>query len=303
MTLGRNEPCHCGSERKYKNCHLSIDQVSADQKYVAGQRVYSRNWRVTAEAHHKAGRYLWMAKLLEPFKPKRIFDVGCGSGHGVLALFEVFGSGIHTVAVDENGACLDAARTTLSNAGVSVEVIKRLSTKLTPDGYVNEANPIEKPFEGQCTLVQADICNDPLFIDALLAGEGFDAITIWLTGTHMMRQFNAELKQKGISDDARHRLYVQNAVYELADKLLKSGGVLQVVDRTEAPTTDLKREGFLNTHRDQASVTSLEVRELEYLNYEEPNNRRTPMKLTPGSSGRVPTQLPLAITSIISKKP
>jgi uncharacterized protein YecA (UPF0149 family) len=24
--LGRNDPCHCGSGRKYKKCHLPIDE-------------------------------------------------------------------------------------------------------------------------------------------------------------------------------------------------------------------------------------------------------------------------------------
>lgn len=26
MSLGRNEPCHCGSGKKYKNCHLNKQQ-------------------------------------------------------------------------------------------------------------------------------------------------------------------------------------------------------------------------------------------------------------------------------------
>lgn len=27
--IGRNEPCHCGSGKKYKNCHQNIDSQSA----------------------------------------------------------------------------------------------------------------------------------------------------------------------------------------------------------------------------------------------------------------------------------
>jgi hypothetical protein len=27
ITLGRNEPCHCGSGKKYKKCHLPEDEV------------------------------------------------------------------------------------------------------------------------------------------------------------------------------------------------------------------------------------------------------------------------------------
>jgi hypothetical protein len=31
ITLGRNEPCHCGSGKKYKKCHLEKDE-NADRK-------------------------------------------------------------------------------------------------------------------------------------------------------------------------------------------------------------------------------------------------------------------------------
>jgi hypothetical protein len=27
MEIGRNDPCHCGSGKKYKKCHLAEDQV------------------------------------------------------------------------------------------------------------------------------------------------------------------------------------------------------------------------------------------------------------------------------------
>jgi hypothetical protein len=29
MKLGRNDPCHCGSGKKYKKCHLAQDQAAA----------------------------------------------------------------------------------------------------------------------------------------------------------------------------------------------------------------------------------------------------------------------------------
>ena len=30
-TPGRNEPCHCGSGKKYKQCHLAADEAKARQ--------------------------------------------------------------------------------------------------------------------------------------------------------------------------------------------------------------------------------------------------------------------------------
>jgi hypothetical protein len=29
MSLGRNDPCHCGSNKKYKQCHLGADEAAA----------------------------------------------------------------------------------------------------------------------------------------------------------------------------------------------------------------------------------------------------------------------------------
>jgi len=29
ITIGRNDPCHCGSGKKYKKCHLEKDEVKA----------------------------------------------------------------------------------------------------------------------------------------------------------------------------------------------------------------------------------------------------------------------------------
>jgi uncharacterized protein len=33
--VGRNDPCPCGSGKKYKNCHMLIEQESAAAKYTA----------------------------------------------------------------------------------------------------------------------------------------------------------------------------------------------------------------------------------------------------------------------------
>jgi hypothetical protein len=34
MKLGRNDPCHCGSGRKYKACHLTADEAAARTKHA-----------------------------------------------------------------------------------------------------------------------------------------------------------------------------------------------------------------------------------------------------------------------------
>src|SRR5690242_4800546 len=107
MKPGRNDPCWCPSGRKYKHCHLAIDEARPEDQYRAAQDVYSRNWTLTAEALFEQGVYHWMSELLLPLKPQRVFDVGCGSGHGIRAMYEVLGAELQVLSVDENSACLD----------------------------------------------------------------------------------------------------------------------------------------------------------------------------------------------------
>lgn len=301
--LGRNDVCWCGSGRKYKHCHLKIDQSQLpEEKYAAAQLVYANNWLHTADHHHKSGVYHWMAECLLPYSPKRILDIGCGSGHGLLALFEILPYIDELVSIDENGACIDIAIATLRSADIDPNVVRRLKTHATEAGFVRLADEITQPLSGRCTLVESDILNDLSLQEALLQGEQVDAVTVWLTGTHMMRQYDANVMSMRIRSDGEHRLRVQNATYELANKILRVGGILRIVDRTEAPETDELRTDFMQAHREQASGTTLEVVDFQHHLSDEPTSTRTPMTVTPGRSGRIPVEFKAAVTSTISKK-
>ena len=35
---GRNEPCHCGSEKKYKQCHLEKDEAARRKAQASGEQ-------------------------------------------------------------------------------------------------------------------------------------------------------------------------------------------------------------------------------------------------------------------------
>src|SRR5581483_2663861 len=35
LKLGRNDPCHCGSGRKYKKCHLAADEAREHEEATA----------------------------------------------------------------------------------------------------------------------------------------------------------------------------------------------------------------------------------------------------------------------------
>ncbi len=299
---GRNEACWCDSARKYKHCHYDIDEAPDDLKYAASQSVYARNWRLTAQHHHNDNVYHWLAEQLTTHAPKRILDIGCGSGHGLAALRDVLGDDLEIVAIDENLSCLRETAETLRKVGSDARIVARLTVSNGPGGYRHEAAPFSIDPDEATTLVEADVCNDPHLVAALQASGPFDAVTIWLTGVHMLRQFHADVAGSGITSDRSHRLYVQNAVYELADRVLRPGGLLQVADRGQVPDTELLRVDLIQAHREQASVTSLEVGSLAYRLYDDPGHRRVPMRLTPGLAGVVPTAFTPAIISILSEK-
>lgn len=100
MTLGRNEPCWCGSRRKYKQCHRFYDEAPLEKKYQAAQEIYAKLWEGTSRHHFESGVYHWLAEQLRPLGPKKILDVGCGTGQSLVAIHEVLEE-VEVVAIDE----------------------------------------------------------------------------------------------------------------------------------------------------------------------------------------------------------
>lgn len=299
---GRNEPCWCESGRKYKHCHHKIDSATGAEKYRASQEAYALNWRSSAEQHAVDGVYEWLSDQLRPWVPARILDVGCGSGHGLVALRRAFPSA-RLIGTDENLSCLRISEATLLGAGEpQVAVAARMDVDALGNGFVHSSRPLPVPLPSGVALLESDVCNDPYLADALLAEGPFDAVTVWLTGVHMMRQENLEVRRRGVDTDGAHRLYVQNNVYELAHRILRPGGVLQVADRGESPESDLLRQDILAAHAEQASVTNLKVQNLEWRPYAPPSGKRAPLRETRGVSGRQPSGS-LAVVSITSVRP
>ena len=284
---GRNEPCWCGSGRKYKLCHRFYDEAPTEKKYQAAQEIYAKLWDATSRHHFESGVYHWLAEQLRPLGPKRILDIGCGTGQSLVAIHEVLEEGVEVVAIDENLTCLERAATVLREHDLDCRVERRFFAKrLTGQGYDNEVGPMAIERGVTVSLVEADVTNDPFLEDALQEWRPVDAVTVWLTGTHVARPRHVTVRSAGVSSDAEHRLFVQNTVYELADRVLRPGGWLQVCDRAETPATGALVEDLLDAHRDQASVTSLVVQGLEHRPYEQPQG--VAMVGSPGRSGRLP---------------
>jgi SAM-dependent methyltransferase len=289
---------------KYKYCHLDIDSASRDTRLNSARRVYLRNWSQNAANLDRQGAYDWMAGRLAPYSPKRILDVGSGDGRGIEALWRRFQCNF-LISIDENRECLSAAASRLKNVGACPEIVHRLDVEMRSDKhYFLETQTGKLPLNTGIFLVESDLLVDPELESYLAKVPPFDAVTVWLVGTHLMRQHCLNLAPLEIRASGEYRLRVQNKVYELADKVLKPGGVLQVVDRGEEPSSESVQRSTLEGHREQASVTSLEVGHLDFMPYSEVEaGRRVHMVETREKPVENRSVSQLAIVSVIATKP
>lgn len=300
----RNEKCWCGSGIKYKKCHLNTDKIKPNQKLKQEQQTYITKWKKNALTFDSQKCYDWMAQKIFTSKKDLILDIGCGDGTGLQALLEANDNNqLKIISIDENLDCLKEAQAKLSAQGYDIELIERCDIVYDNKYHKYDFTPINKVLEKQITLIQSDLLSDP-YIEPYLKSIGkFDAITTWLIGTHIERKNCINNFPLNITSDAQYRLLVQNKVYELADEILISGGVLQTVDRGQAPNTELLREDVLNAHKDQASVTTLEVFDLDHILYNEPIDKSSiQMKTSLGGTSCENSLPKLAMTSILARK-
>jgi hypothetical protein len=103
------------------------------------------------------------------------------------------------------------------------------------------------PVETGAVLAQGDFTGEPV-----------DAVTCWLLDLHAAKPAVAEkLRAMGLRTPDEHRLAVQTLVYRLADRVLRPGGVLQVVDRMLEPFGESLATGMMRLQRAQAKGTRL----------------------------------------------
>ena len=271
---------------------------------AAEKLAYSDYWSQNAGSFETQGCYEWMASQLEGIQPKRVFDIGCGTGEGILAIQKRFGSEI--LAIDENLQCLRRAHRLFRKHGVEADLRFRFSYRQQFGGaHLIEADKAKINLSSSVKLVQADmLLPDPAFEACLMEQAPFDAITVWLIGTYQCRFTCANLIPLNIQSPQEYRLHVQNRIYALAPKILRPGGVLQVVDRGEALKTKADEDDTLNAHREQAALGDLKVGDLATRPYVEHGTKKgVSMVLSPGKSGRVPDAIETTMCSVLSVKP
>jgi predicted O-methyltransferase YrrM len=267
----------------------------------SNRKDYALNWsHINASFFEANGYYEWMATFLD--NHKKVLEIGTGDGRGTLALAK---RGHQVISIEENPFCLKMANDLL--LGHDFKVLSRFRERVTfsKDCYSINYLDIDLDINNfDVVLIEGDIINDNSLYDWLVSTKPYDSIACWLIGTHSSRANNEKIQCFGINSSQDYRLKTQNTIYEIADILLRSGGLLHIVDRGEVPNTKLLQDDFINSHENQASVTSIEVIGLDWIEYEEPNSKEAIQMIVAKSlSGRNPNLEKLALQSITATKP
>lgn len=287
-------------ERNFKK--KQIQQIKIKENLLCSHREeYAQNWsRANASLFEDNGLYEWMANFLDNYG--KIIEIGTGDGRGTLALAR---RGHQVISIDENQFCLEMAYDLLSKQELTVFYLQRENITFKNHCYCIEYDDIDIDLNKyNVILINGDILNDEKLNNWLLSSSPYDAIACWLIGTHSSRQSNEKIQDFGINSSQDYRLKTQNTIYEIADKLLRSGGLLHIVDRGEVPDTKLLQDDFINSHNDQATVTSLVVNDLNWVEYQEPDSPDAiKMVVATPLSGRTPNLNKIALQSITATKP
>lgn len=95
-------------------------------------------------------------------------------------------------------------------------------------------------------------------------GEPVDVVTCWMLDLRTAKPEVVEkLRAMGLRTPDEHRLAVQTLVYRLANRVLRPGGVLQVVDRMLEPFGESLATGMMRLQRAQAKGTRLEFASID----------------------------------------
>jgi hypothetical protein len=97
----------------------------------------------------------------------------------------------------------------------------------------------------------------------VFGGEPVDAVTCWLLEVPRRPDVAARLDAMGLRTEDEARLALQTLVYRLADRVLRPGGVLQIVDRTTDAFDESLATGVMRLQRAQAKGTALEFASID----------------------------------------
>lgn len=233
---------------------MGVDMIDQERKN------YASAWAATSESINKRAAYAWFAEQLAPYNPKKIFDVGCGAGLGVSALLNRFPNA-HIVSIDENRHCINMAHANiLKHNNVRAHICSRLTSKPVEQEhllYKNDYTEISYDEASPVCLIEGDLLDGIECYDELIKNDMFDGLTVWLAGAPPLKALanNFEGYER---TPFNLKLLTQNFSYDLANRIVRPGGFIHLIDRQEAGGVQKYGDELLAPHREQAEGTSFE---------------------------------------------
>ena len=239
----------------------------AARALVHARRGYAREWsRGNARPFAAAGHYRWMADFLSGCRA--VLEIGTGDGTATAALLE---SVPIVVSIDENPACLRLAQRRLHAEGHRVHCDLRGAVQPTATGHRMQYRPPHVArLDRGALLLEGDILGDPTLDAWLTTGDAFDAVACWLIGTYAERTREESLRRLPIRDPDDYCAAVQRAVIRLADRVVRPGGLVHLVDRAELLRDTVDRDHAAAHYDGLAGGTDFRVREIDVRPYPEP---------------------------------
>lgn len=262
-------PCPCTSGLLYGECHMPIMQADDTELLQVSQREYARRWEGNASAYQAQGLYGRLAAHILRFgSARRVIDIGCGRGQGLAELRKLTGESGLLVGIDENPCCLEAAAQLLSVARPATRLVQ-----VPTPGRTYDVQAMVKllPPVAPTILVQADMLRpDPEFEDWILTLAPVDAVTMWFSGVHPARQHDKIIRDLDIDSDRLHRMANDMSALDLAEGVLPSGGLLQIVGRSTTNEEAALLEETTDTMRALARHGPFDIVDVELHRYFEP---------------------------------
>jgi tRNA G46 methylase TrmB len=265
--------------------------------------MYLKKWKGNAENFHNQKCYAWMASRIQPFQPKRILDIGCGEGAGIIALAQSLMT-TWILSLDDNKYCLDEAKNRCESNALNPELISRLDISAEEREHHISVIPKELHFASRITLVEGDFLWDKELLQFINALPKFDAITVWLLGTYDIKIECSNIAHlKAFTEIGKYRLLAHERIYQLADRILNPGGLVHFVDRGISTDMEKLKALSLAEHSDLSAETNLSLREYDVFDYRETYGvNRITMEKRFSVDSVVDGKESLALTSIISVK-
>ncbi|MEH6741549.1 MAG: class I SAM-dependent methyltransferase [Sulfitobacter sp.] len=302
MGFELDEPCRCGSGDLYKDCHAPIFAAPPNKQLQVAQTRYANGWSQNADRYKAQGLYSKLAlDLVSVGNIEKVFDIGCGLGHGLEALQGALSAQESLIiGVDENPDCIAGAVERL-DLELNPAAHQRLKSKRQLSGHFSiQVKKVRLPTPGPIFVINADmLIGDPQFEAWIEEQSPFDAVTMWFMGVHKGRSMTKINSRLGLQSDRDNREALERKQIELASRLLRSGGVLQLVNRVVSNEIDSYRNTLIEEAETKLMESGLDFSSLTPFLYEEPDNGGSIRVSTPGLDV---VGVPTYATSVLATK-